>query len=312
MIIYHTKYKDIEAISCESETMTAVFLPYYGAKMASLKSKKNGHELLEQSKGEKYLKPLYGGIYTEAECSAFDDMFPTIDPFICNEHPWKGMECPDHGEVYALKWEYEILGECLHMWVYSVRFGYRLDKWITEENGKILIAYRAENLTEFEFNYIYAAHCMLAAQEGTVIELPYKGQEKVTTTFSKSGSLGRYGTQVTWPIYKNINLSKVASKSLKDNYKFYFDEPIPEGRCICNYPNGSRLIFGFDSTEIPYLAVWVNTGGFQDKYNVAFEPCTGVFDRPDIARLHEKYSVLKGKETKEWYISFEYQNAKET
>ena len=308
MKVFRTMYKDIEAIACETEVLKAIFLPSFGAKLTSLKNCRSGQEFLEQGKNEKYLKPIYGGCYTDAECSAFDDMFPTIDSFICNEYPWQGVEYPDHGEVYALPWEYEVSGECLHMWVYSVRFGYRLDKWVTEEQGRIMIRYKAENLTDFELPYIYAAHCMLAAQEGALIELPYNEVETAATTaFSKSGCIGGYGSKISWPVYEEMDLSKVGSKSLKDSYKFYFDEKMPEGKCTYRYPDGTGLIFGFDHKELAYLAIWFNMGGLLDKYNIAFEPCSGVFDRPDIAKLHNRYSVLNGKEIKEWYVSFAYE-----
>ena len=41
--------------------------------------------------------------------------------------------------------------------------------------------------------------------------------------------------------------------------------------------------------------------------NVALEPCSGTFDRPDIARLYEKYSVLLANSSNEWYVSFDLQ-----
>ena len=208
-----------------------------------------------------------------------------------------------------MRWEYEIAGECLHMWVYSVRFGYRLEKWVTEENGKILIKYRVKNLTDFELPYIYAAHCMLDAQEGMTIELPYDEGEIATTAFSKSGRFGRHGSKVSWPVWQGLDLSRVGSKSLKDNYKFYFDEKIPEGKCVCRYPDQSSLILEFDHKELPYLGIWFNMGGLLDKYNIAFEPCSGAFDRPDIAKLYNMHSVLKGKEAREWFVSFQYEEA---
>lgn len=37
-----------------------------------------------------------------------------------------------------------------------------------------------------------------------------------------------------------------------------------------------------------YLGVWTNTGGFENMYNVAIEPCSGAFDRADLAKLLEK------------------------
>ena len=98
MKIYKGTYKDIEAVIVETAKLKATFLPKYGAKLTSLKNKANGREYMAEAPGEKYRKLAYGGSYVAAECSAFDDMFPTIDPCICNDYPWQGAEYPDHGE----------------------------------------------------------------------------------------------------------------------------------------------------------------------------------------------------------------------
>lgn len=304
MKIYQGKYKDIEGLVCETDTVKAMFLPDYGAKLTSLIGKKNGREYLEQDPGASYRKPVYAGSYVAAECSAFDDMFPTIDAIICNEYPWTGVELPDHGEIYALKWEWETVDDSVHMWVYSVRFGYRLDKWIEEKDGALLIRYKVENLTGFDFNYIYAAHCMVAACEGVVLEVPYKDGAPVTTIFSESGRIGRYGSKAVWPVYNGLDMSVFPSEEDRDAYKYFFDEPAPGGECVCRYPDGSALHFRFDHAAMPWLGIWYNPGGFKGLHNIAIEPCTGAFDRPDVAKLHGKQSILKGYETKEWFVSF--------
>ena len=318
MKVYQQNYKDIEGIVCETATVKGLFLPDYGAKLTSLIGVANGREYLEQDPGECYRKPVYGGSYVAAECSAFDDMFPTIDAIISSEYPWNGVELPDHGEVYALKWEWEICGAaaakeacmadgpdcCVHMWVYSVRFGYRLDKWITEKDGALFIRYQAENLTAFDFNYIYAAHCMVAAQEGVVLEVPHADGAAVTTIFSETGRIGGYGAKAVWPVYNGLDMSVFPSEAEKDAYKFFFDEPAPGGECVCRYPDGSALHFGFDHKAMPWLGIWTNPGGFKGLHNIALEPCTGAFDRPDVAKLHKKHSILKGYEKQEWFVSF--------
>jgi len=327
MKIYQGMYKDIEALICETAAVRAVFLPDYGAKLTSLIGKANGREFLEQDPGVTYRKPVYAGSYVEAECSAFDDMFPTIDTIISSEYPWEGVELPDHGEVYALKWEYEILdknGACLkadasgtdlfetaedegmtvHMWVYSVRFGYRLDKWIEEKDGALCIRYKVQNLTGFDLNYIYAAHCMVAAEEGVVLEVPYEKGAAATLIFNNSGLLGGYGAKVNWPVQNGIDFSVFPADTVEDAYKYFFDEPAPAGECVCRYPDGSVLRFGFDHIAMPWLAIWTNPGGFKGLHNIALEPCTGAFDRPDRAKEQGKHSVLKAYGQQEWFISF--------
>ena len=85
MKIYEGTYKDIEAVIVETAKLKACFLTKYGAKLTSLKDIRNGREFMAENPGETYQKLTYGGSYVNAECSAFDDMYPTIDPCVCED-----------------------------------------------------------------------------------------------------------------------------------------------------------------------------------------------------------------------------------
>ena len=108
MAVQLTNYKDIQAVSIENTTVKAVFLPEHGGKMASFQHIKTGREFLVQAPGEAYKALAYDGVYIDAECSGFDDMLPTIDEYVYETYPWKGIKMPDHGEVCGLPWRYEL------------------------------------------------------------------------------------------------------------------------------------------------------------------------------------------------------------
>ena len=74
-MIYEGKYKDRPAVIVESDQFVASILPLDGGKMASLKLKNTGKELLAVKPGDKYKVLAYDGEYVPSECSAFDDMF---------------------------------------------------------------------------------------------------------------------------------------------------------------------------------------------------------------------------------------------
>lgn len=306
MKIFDTSYKDVEAVVCETRTLRAVFLPLYGGKCTSMNVLENGRELLEQAVGAHYKKPVYMGDYIDAECSAFDDMFPTILPAHCEQFPWEGTLMPDHGEVYALPWQYAIESDRLHMWVYSLRFAYRLDKWISEREGGILIEYQARNLSEYDFDFLYSAHCMLAAEEGARLILPFKQNTPSTIIFSDLEELGGYGAPALWPCTKGIDFAETPPKETMIGYKFYFEEPIPEGWFKYVYLDGTALRVSFNPEQLPWFGLWVNYGAFKNMYNVAPEPSTAPFDRPDAAKRRGKASVLKGGATYDWHFHFSY------
>jgi hypothetical protein len=300
-----TQYKNIDALFFKTSRLTALFSPEYGGKMLSLYCNGTGRRLLEESIGAKYKIPHYDGVYIDAECSAFDDMFPTVDRFRCDRYPWEGTVYPDHGEVYALPWEYRISENTLEMAVYSARFGYRLTKRIQSEGDAIRIDYEAHNLGPFPFDYIYMAHCMLKAEEGAVLKLPFHDGAPATVIFSDNESLGNYGEKIVWPITNGFDLSRTLPEASRTGFKVFFDQKTSGNQCEYQYKDGTKLKCRFSSDTLPYFALWANYGAFKDMYNVAIEPSSGVLDRPDIARKHGKYSELGAYATDCWTLKFD-------
>ena len=296
--IYETTFKDVSAVNVETQKLIATFLPELGGKFTSLIDKRTNRQLMEQNPGEKYQKLSYAGEYVPAECSAFDDMFPTIDAFRCNQFPWNGAEMPDHGEVCGLPWDYEITGDSLKLSTYGVRFPYRFQKSVGEENGNIKISYKVTNLCPFDFDFVYAAHCMIAGEAGAEVTFPFSHGEICTGIFHEQHEFS-YGDKMTW------QGCTLPPKGDNRAYKFFFDKPIPEGWCKCTYEDGSFVKMVFPEDKLPWMGLWLNTGSFKNMYNIAFEPCSGTHDRPDIARQHGKFSVLPAKGTYEWFLKFE-------
>ena len=296
--IYDTQFKDVHAVAVETEKVTALYLPELGGKLASLVDKRTGRQYLEQNTGEKYQKLAYAGDYVAAECAAFDDMFPTIDAFRCNQFPWQGVEMPDHGEVCGLPWTYEIGENELHMYTYGVRFPYRFEKWVGEDNGNIAMRYKATNLSPFDFDFVYAAHCMVAGEEGAVVTTPFDNGAQCTYIFDNKLD-HPYGKKCAW---EGLTLP---AKGDDHAYKYFFDDPAPEGWCKVEYRDGSFIKMVFSADKLPWLGLWINTGDFKNMYNIAIECSSGTHDRPDVARMHGKYSVLPAKGTYEWKLNFE-------
>jgi len=310
--IFRSKYKDVGAIIMESSALMVQFLPEFGGKMASLMCKKTGREFLVQAKNTEYKRLKYDGDYCAAECSGFDDMFPTIDRCFYDSYPWKGAEIPDHGEVCALPWDCSIENDCLRMSVYGVRFSYRLEKQIRFESENLLdIKYTATNLSNFDMDFIWAAHVMINAEEDGEILVPYKGQQNATCMFSWDEGLGKYGHKMTWPETRRKDgklqkLNLTAPRNEKgNNYKFYFDNRMQKGWCSYKYKDGTTLIMSFPPEKAPYLGIWANEGSFKEYHNIGLEPCTGSYDRPDLAKLHAQNSVLCAKSEYTWFLKFQ-------
>jgi len=308
MRVYPSTYKDLSAISVESERVVAQFLPDSGGKMASLIYKPRDLELLVQRPGQAYLRQPYDGDYVAGECSGLDDMFPTIDECFYERHPWKGTRIPDHGEVWSLPWSVSATESDVHFAVHGVRLPYRLEKRVSfRGEDRLHIAYALTNLSGFDLDFVWAAHIMLNLEEGAELWLP-QGTEQVVTVLSLDGQSGSHGDVSDWPVARfasgeTLDLSRPRPKSARGFAKYWVKGKVAEGSCGLSYPSSRvRLDVTFPAEQVPYLAFLPNEGGWQDLYNMFLEPATGSFDRIDVARLRGECSTLPANGRYEWYL----------
>ncbi len=313
MPIFVSKYKDQPAITVESEVMSAQFLPSIGSKMCSLIYKPLQRELMVQNPSEQYLLQPYDGHYESAECSGFDEMFPTIDTCFYESYPWQGTKIPDHGEVWALKWDHQVQNEQLSMSTYGVRFPYKLDKVVSFAAPHILhTKYVVTNLSDFDFDFMWAAHTMINIEDNVELVLPpgVKGVNSVST----DGSIGNYGDAAAWPQFQAKDgtlrdLSKLRSQNTRAVEKYFIKGKMPEGWCGLKYHQSNfSMALSFPVETVPYLAVLPNEGGWRDIHNIFLEPATGTFDRIDIARKRKEYSTVRAHSTYEWHLNITLAN----
>jgi hypothetical protein len=225
--IYETSYKDVFAVAVETEFLKALFLPLNGAKLTSLTDKITGTELLATAGGEKYKPITLTGSYVDSECSAFDDMFPTIDPYTPKTGIKAGISYIDHGEVCRSRFDYIVSEDDLVMIFKSESLDYRYTKTVTgTPDGSVSITYRIENLTDEPFDYLWAGHLMLAAAEGSIIIAPYPDCAPAEIMFDDFQTYGVRGDHVE---ITSDMLTSAAFSPVGDAYKFYFTEPVPLG-----------------------------------------------------------------------------------
>lgn len=300
-------YKDQPSLIIESDILRATFLPALGAKLTSLIFKPAQLELLVQRPNHAYRIQPFDGDYLAGECSGMDDMFPTIDLCYYARDPWQGTKLADHGEVWSLPWAAEHRQDRVRFSVNGVRLPYALEKTVTFSAPQTLrLEYTLTNLSNFEMDFLWAAHLMLNAEEGTRLTLP-EGVNRAVCVFSYSGDLGKYGDAISWPIVSLPNgrerdLRLMRPKSVRDTAKYYVDGSMPAGWCRLDYPNGVSLQLSFPIEKVPYLAILPNEGGWQDLYNIFLEPATATFDRPDIARKRNEISTVATKSIYTWYL----------
>lgn len=277
------RYKDREAVLFESGRLRATFLPQDGAKMASLIDTETGKELLLTRDGETYRVLGYDGSYVESECSAFDDMFPTIDPYTPNRGAYANLTYPDHGECCRIGYGVELGEERVSFVASSPRFPMRYRKTVRAEDGQLVLHYQIENEGDAEFPFVWAGHIMLRGEDGMRLCTPFAPDAPIEMMFATEGY-----EQETLP--RDRLMGFVPEKGAA--YKFYYPEPIEQGDFSVRYADGRTLRFSYDAQKLPYLGVWLNNGEFQGIYNIAPEPCTVPFDAPHKAAERGYASVI--------------------
>ena len=304
-----SRYKDQDAITLETAQISAQFLPAIGANLCSLVYRPRELELLIQRPGAAYRVARYDGDYVEeGECAGLDDMFPSIDRCFYERYPWQGTPIPDHGEVWSIPWDLTVEPDNLLFSTHGVRFPYRLEKRASFVCADTLrLAYRLTNLSDFDLDYMWAAHPMFLLEEGAILRLP-AGVNRIVSTISMSESLGRYGDEFDWPVAtlphgQTRDLRKIRPKAAREMAKYFIKGKMPEGWCELTYPqSGLTLRLDFPVEEVPYLAVLPNEGGWQDLYNIFLEPATASFDRLDVARLRGEYATVSGRSANNWHL----------
>ena len=106
--ISHVKHKNVNALLMESASLAITIIPESGAKIQSIYDKEWQKEVLYQSGRRKFQKSTYGAKFDSGDVSGFDEIFPSIDECFYPAWPWTGTPVPDHGEVWALPWDYKV------------------------------------------------------------------------------------------------------------------------------------------------------------------------------------------------------------
>jgi hypothetical protein len=314
MILTNIREGDLDKVHIRGQDLEVTIIPVLGGKISSIRW--SGRELLAQNPSKKLVPARYAAPYADFDASGFDECIPTIGPCNYPEYPWKGVELPDHGEVWSLPWEvWEEDGDlCLR--THGIRLPYVFEKKVRIlQPGEMHIQYTLVNPTPLPIKYLWSSHPLIAPQPGMRIYLP-EGI-KVRVDWSKDGRLGDLLSEHDWPLTYDcqgnaVDLSLILSDKVRLVDKLYTTR-LPQGWCALHDPSdGMFLAFVFSPEKIPYVGLSINMGGWPvdetgqapGYYNLGLEPCNGYPDRLDIAISRGDCQVLPAHSTTQWEMLF--------
>ena len=292
MKIEETQYQSLVCLRLENDFLLAEFLPEIGGKMIRLHHKISGRELLlpSQLPNGQYRIPEYGDLYENYDTSGFDECFPTIEACEVEEEGGQMLSWPDHGEVWAQPWSYQIQNNGVLFSVQGRALNYRLFRFVTLQAQELLFQYRLENRSGMGFHYIWAAHPLIRVSPGSRIVLPEEVNQ-VFINWATPPQLGEYGELRPWPLMDGKDLSVVQDRRSGIALKC-FTNPLNRGQAQITFPESQEVLaIEFEPEENPYLGIWITYGGWpgyssRKHLTVGLEPTSG---RPDsLARAMER------------------------
>jgi len=303
----NTLVNGMKGLILENDKIRLVIIVDSGSKLASLIYKPTEQEFLWHNPRMISPRPSYGDAYVE--CSGFDDCLPTIWP--CK---FKGMNIPDHGDLWSQPWSYKTLEESpeevsVELHANGKVFPYEATKRVTLTKGKsaVRLDYTIKNLSNKSFEFLYSAHAMLNINPYYEILLPEE-VDQVRVFYTVNDRFGKIGNIISWPIAADKEGRKVDISKIGKPYVGYgdklFTKRIKKGWCTAtNRERKESITFTWPPDKLPYIGIWINHNGWGDYYHAALEPCSGCPDALDLAVSEWKeYSVLPPKQKFEWYL----------
>ncbi len=304
-----TEVEGYPAWTGSNGTIALTVIPALGSKVISLLHVPTGREWLSHT-GLPLGNKGYASSFASGDGTGWDEMFPTVDSCVFPDVPWKGVELPDHGEVWSLPWQAVHSDGKLLCTVQGVRLPFELDKTYSfTRSGRLRIDYTACNVSSHPLPFLWAAHPLFRIHEGMEIAVP-AGLDQIAVSYSHQDRLGKRGTVRKWPApldeHMNIRLDVAQAKSAAVAEKFYFVGDLPEGWAALRDPaSKEQLTMHFPKEQVPYLAIWANYGGYSGHYHVALEPATGFLDHLGDAIGRSMAAVMPAKGHYQWYLELD-------
>lgn len=294
------------AVFMDNGTLSLAFLPALGFKMVSLCYKPTGFESLFQPVAQSYRKPRPGACFEKYDTSGCDDMLPTIDACVYPGIEYQGARLPDHGEVWSRSWSVSISDDSIRGTVDLNCLPIRFTRNVSfDSEHTVRFDYTAHNSGTKPLHFLWALHPLNVLKKGTRLLLPEDSPGLLTVMQKSTSAYAENKIDFT-----SSGLSVPDSIGRGLSFKFYVSNPLKAGCAGLYYPQDKlALLYRFGSDKLPYLGVWINTGGYKNEVNIAIEPTNGFFDSLERAVSNSAAAAILPEEDVRWSVRIELKPA---
>ena len=299
-MIQKTKVYDKEAFILENKNISCTVIPSPGAKIVSLFDNRYSREWLVPP-----MRPVmeagYESKFTDGSMGGWDEMLPTID--LCE---WKGIQLPDHGEVWQVPWECSTDNDSLQTAVHCRYFPFIFSRNISLfSDDTFIFSYTLTNVGEKSYPWLWAAHPQFSVNLQTKICFP-EDVKQLVNVINGDPVFGAEGNVVNFP-YGNgkeeLHLDHIGLSDLGACRKHYcLPGCIISKAGLTDQSSCCSLWLEWDHGVIPYCGLWVDEGAYHHKPVAAIEPSSGYYDSLKKAYDNHRLPYLDPKKSVNWNL----------
>ncbi|MHB1087264.1 MAG: hypothetical protein ACYC19_00715 [Acidimicrobiales bacterium] len=254
-------------ISLETSQILVSLEPTNGGKITSLYHRPSRREWLETCAGVPAGSSDAMIPFDDGDMCGWDEMMPTIAP--CR-YPGTTIELADHGELWRQAWM--VLGvtpTSVAMVVRDSVLGYRMERTLHVDGAQLSLTYRVTNEADVDRHLLWAAHPLFAHHRGTRMELDH------FELFDPSTE----GPARPWTS-SDVTLDDV---ELGWSQKLFARATSENPVVSLTDSDGARLSMRWNSSDVPYLGIWMDNCSLSRHPVIALEPTNANNDALDAA-----------------------------
>lgn len=289
----------LRAIAVDSSPLTVVVIPELGGKIWQISDSRTGRDLLWHNPRLQPRSVPWAAPFDDLFFGGWDESFPNDVPGAI-----LGEQYPDHGELWAAPWDWEVLEHDRHQTQIALTLSTPISAVsftkviaISDDLDSVRVTWRIANRLGTDLPYLFKQHIALPAAPGATIELP--ANRTILTGYGRPRAPGE--TTFDWPTLvdgagRSHDMGRMPATD-SGVVELQYATGLADGRCAVRYPDGSGVCLSFDLDIFPTCWIFASYGGWRAHEVVVLEPSTGFPSSLEAGIANHTHKVLRSGQT---------------